>query len=64
MEKSFLENPERPPIAGRDIIEILGVAPGREVSRLLEQANLLFHEAVAKKVDKLRGIQQARTTAS
>lgn len=57
VEKSFLENPERSPITGRDIIEHLGVPPGKEVGRLVEHANRLFHEGCRERealLDRLR----------
>jgi hypothetical protein len=57
VEKSFNENPEPPPITGRDIIETLRVPPGREVGRLLDRAILLFREGCRSKevlLEKLR----------
>lgn len=65
VEKSFLENPERPPITGRDIIERLGVSPGKEVGRLLECADRLFREGFRQKealLDRLREIQSSDAT--
>lgn len=57
VEGTFLENPERPPITGREIIEILGVPPGKGVGRVLEHGKRLFREGVRERealLDKLR----------
>ena len=65
VEKSFLENPERPPITGRDIIQHLGVRPGKEVGRLLEHANRLFREGFRERealLDRLRELEGPAAT--
>jgi len=58
VEESFLENPERPPITGRDIIEHLGVPPGKEVGRLLENADRLFREGCREREALLNRLYQ------
>lgn len=58
VERSFLENPERPPITGRDIIELLDVPPGKEVGRLLELANRLFLEGCREREALLNRLRQ------
>jgi len=58
VEKSFLENPERPPITGRDIIEYFGVPSGKEVGRLLDQANQLFREGYREREALLGRLRQ------
>jgi hypothetical protein len=59
VERSFLDNPEKPPVSGLDIIQELKVPPGKEVGRLLAIAHRLFEEGITDKqtiLDRLRGL--------
>jgi hypothetical protein len=62
VEQSFLDNPERPPVSGLDIIQGLNVPPGKEVGKLLIIARRLFEGGIRDKqtiLDRLRADRES-----